>query len=62
MIEEKLTQLKEEYGKVTQELERLNQIALKLAGAIEILAGMKEEESQPKVEVVKKDKKGKEDK
>jgi hypothetical protein len=56
MIEEKLTQLKEEYGKVTQELERLNQIALKLAGAIEVLTGMEE---QPEVEVVedKKEKK-----
>ena len=56
MIEEKLTQLKEEYGKVTQELERLNQIALKLAGAIEVLSGM---EKQPEVEVVedKKEKK-----
>ena len=56
MIEEKLTQLKEEYGKVTQELERLNQIALKLAGAIEVLSGMEE---TPEVEVVedKKEKK-----
>ena len=56
MIADKLTQLKEEYGKVTQELERLNQIALKLAGAIEVLSGM---EKQPEVEVVedKKEKK-----
>ena len=56
MIEDKLKQLKEEYGKVTQELERLNQIGLKLAGAIEILTSM-EEESKP--EVVKEDKKEK---
>ena len=56
MIADKLTQLKEEYGKVTQELERLNQIALKLAGAIEVLSGMEE---APEVEVVedKKEKK-----
>jgi hypothetical protein len=50
MIADKLTQLREEYGKVTQELERLNQIALKLAGAIEVLSGMEE---APEVEVVK---------
>tara|TARA_R100000808_G_C2113251_1_gene126689 strand:+ start:477 stop:662 length:186 start_codon:yes stop_codon:yes gene_type:complete len=59
MIEDKLTQLKEEYGKVTQELERLNQIALKLSGAIEILASMQTEESKPEVEVVEKEKKEK---
>ena len=40
MIEDKLKQLKEEYDKVVKELERLNQIALKLAGAIEVLSGM----------------------
>ena len=59
MIEDKMTQLKEEYGKVTQELERLNQIALKLSGAIEILASMQTEESKPEVEVVEKEKKEK---
>ena len=58
MIDDKLKQLKEEYGKVSQELERLNQIAFKLAGAIEVLAAMKEEE-EPKVEVVKDKKKDK---
>ena len=59
MIEDKLKQLQEEYGKVTQELERLNQIGLKLAGAIEILTSLKEEESKPEVEVVEKEKKAK---
>ena len=59
MIEDKLKQLQEEYTKVTQELERLNQIGLKLAGAIEILTSLKEEESEPEVEVVEKDKKAK---
>ena len=53
MIEDKLKQLKEEYDKVIKELERLNQIALKLAGAIEVLSGMEE-----KPEVVE-EKKGK---
>ena len=58
MIEDKLKQLKEEYGKVSAELERLNQIAFKLAGAIEVLSGMKEEE-EPEVEVVQDKKKDK---
>lgn len=43
MIEDKLKQLEEEYAKVVKEVERLSQIGLKLAGAIEVLTGMKEE-------------------
>lgn len=43
MISDKLTQLKGDYEKVIKELERLNKIALKLAGAIEILQEMEEE-------------------
>ena len=56
MIDDKLKQLKEEYGKVSQELERLNQIAFKLAGAIEVLSSMEE---KPEVEVVDDKKKDK---
>ena len=57
MIEEKLGQLKEEYDKVVKELERLNQIALKLAGAIEVLSSLEEKPAEP--EVVKDKKKDK---
>tara|TARA_R110002020_G_scaffold154174_1_gene333706 strand:- start:155 stop:328 length:174 start_codon:yes stop_codon:yes gene_type:complete len=57
MIEDKLKQLKEEYDKVVQELERLNQIALKLAGAMEVLSSMQEKPEEP--EVVKDKKKDK---
>mgnify|MGYP003656143250 CR=1 FL=1 len=49
MIEDKLKQLKEEYDKVIKELERLNQIGLKLAGAIEVLQGMEEKPVEPEV-------------
>ncbi len=41
MIEDKLEKLTNDYEKVISELERLNKIALKLAGAIEILQDMK---------------------
>jgi hypothetical protein len=54
MIEDKLKQLNEEYQKVVQELERLNQIALKLAGAIEVLQGMQEKPVEPEVVKAKK--------
>ena len=56
MIEDKLSQLKEEYNKVAQELDRLTQISLKLSGAIEVLTGM-EEVVEP--EIVDEKKKGK---
>ena len=57
MIEEKLGQLKEEYDKVIKELERLNQIGLKLSGAIQVLQGMEEKAEEPEVvEDKKKDK------
>jgi len=52
VIEDKLQQLTDDYEKVISELERLNKIALKLAGAIEILQDMKE---NPK-EKIKEDK------
>ena len=57
MIEEKLKQLTEEYNKVAQELDRLTQISLKLAGAIEVLQSMEEKPAEP--EVVKDKKKDK---
>ena len=57
MIEEKLKQLTEEYNKVAQELDRLTQISLKLAGAIEVLQSMKEKPVEP--EIVKDKKKDK---
>jgi len=58
MIEDKLKQLQEEFEKVQEELSRLNQIGLKLSGAIEILSGMKAEETSKvdEKEVEKKEK------
>ena len=53
MIEDKLKQLEEEYAKVVKEVERLSQIGLKLAGAIEVLTSMKE---KPEVVEEKEDK------
>ena len=44
MIEEKLSQLKEDYEKVSVEIEKLMQIRLKLLGAIEILEQLKEDD------------------
>ena len=58
MIEDKLTQLKEEFEKVQAELSRLNQIGLKLSGAIEILTGIQEEKAS-KVDEKKEEKKEK---
>ena len=55
MIEEKLSQLKEDYDKVSAEIEKFMQIRLKLLGAIEVLDSMKQEE-KPKEEKTKKEK------
>jgi hypothetical protein len=56
VIEDKLKQLREEYEKVVKEVERLSQIGLKLAGAIEVLTGMEEKVEEPEVVKEKKDK------
>tara|TARA_R100000700_G_C3146747_1_gene126765 strand:- start:373 stop:525 length:153 start_codon:yes stop_codon:yes gene_type:complete len=49
MIEEKIEKLTEDYQTVMKELDRLNKVALKLSGAIEILTEMKESD-EPKKE------------
>ena len=56
MIEEKLSQLKEDYEKVSGELEKFSQIRLKILGAIEILESMKKDEEKPKEDKPKKEK------
>ena len=50
MIEEKLSQLKEDYEKVSVEIEKLMQIRLKLLGAIELLESMEEKPEDKKEE------------
>ena len=55
MIEGKLSQLKEDYDKVSAEIDKFMQIRLKLLGAIEVLDAMKQEE-KPKEEKSKKEK------
>ena len=54
MIEEKLTALREDFDKVSTELDRLSQLRLKLIGAIEILESFEKEEVKPKVMKEKK--------
>lgn len=44
MIDEKLKALSEDLTKVSDELEKLTKLKLKIVGAIEILTQMKEEE------------------
>jgi hypothetical protein len=53
MIEEKLSQLKEDYDKVSAEIDKFMQIRLKLLGAIEVLEGMKEESEKVEEEKVR---------
>ena len=50
MIEKKLGQLKEDYDKVSAEIEKFMQIRLKLLGAIEILESMEEKPEDKKEE------------
>ena len=50
MIEEKLSQLKEDLNKVLSELERLSQLRLKLVGAIEICEKIQEDSKEDKKE------------
>tara|TARA_R100000963_G_C4535564_1_gene35034 strand:+ start:8 stop:172 length:165 start_codon:yes stop_codon:yes gene_type:complete len=54
MIEEKIGQLKEDYEKVSVEIEKFMQIRLKVLGAIEVLESMKEEPKEVKKEENKK--------
>jgi hypothetical protein len=43
MISDKLEKLREDFEKVSMELEKLTQLKLKLMGAIEVLAQVEEE-------------------
>ena len=43
MISDKLKKLREDFEKVSSELEKLTQLKLKLMGAIEVLVQMEEE-------------------